>query len=395
MPTEILDKKYKFIYAGLIFLALGLMTSPTIVAGYHIFIIIPALLIFWKEKKNIKLSSSSYALLIFTVWGLISAFYNLDTLVKPSKSFQELKYYLFAVLCIYPLKFFFEKGMKRHSKLILNILCVTIIIAFFVGISKAWFKFDPVKMSFGDFHERSGGFVNYMRYGYGSALLFILGLGMTFNRDKLKDIITPKLFYPALVLCLLAVGTSQCRGALLGILVSLPFLLFRYKRKISLTLVGLGLIFAGIIIYFSFISQTTKYRFLNVNQSSNSVRMSQWKTATKVIQEKPILGLGPDQFSYFVKAYKEKYKIEYDYYASHAHNIFLEHAANYGLVGLGILIVFFIMWFKEMITLKNDFGWCIASYIIAFLFAGQVELLFDVINSHILFFVYSLSQVKK
>ena len=397
MLTNQLEKKYYFIYTALIFLALGLLVSPTVVAGYHIFIVIPALMIFWKYKSELKLPRSSYALLAISVWGLASAFYNIDTLIKPSKSFQEVKYYLFGVLCIFPLKYFLEQGARRHLKVILNILCVTIIIAFFVGISKAWFQFNPVKMSFGDYHDRSGGFVNYMRYGYGSALLFVLGLNIFFNRadEKIKEIITPKLFYPALTLCFLAIGTSQCRGALLAVLVSLPFLLWRYKPKFAIFLVVLGSIFATSIIYFSFISQSTNYRFININQGSNAVRTSQWQTAIKVIQEKPLFGLGPDQFSYNVKKYKTKYKLRYDYYSGHAHNILLEHGANYGVAGIVLLLLFFALWFIEMVSLKSAFGWAIGSYIIAFFAGGQVELLFDVINSHILFFVYSFSQAIK
>jgi O-antigen ligase len=397
MHTNKLDRKYYFIYTALIFLALGLMVSPTIVAGYHIFITIPAFLIFWKYKNEIKVPKSSYILIAISVWGLTSAFYNLDTLIKPLKSFQDVKYYLLGVLCIYPLKYFLEQGSKRHLKVILNILCITIIIAFFVGISKSLFQFNIVKMSFGDYHNRSGGFVNYMRYGYASALLFILGLNIFLNRtnDKVREIITPKLFYPALLLCFLAIGTSQCRGALLSVLASLPFLLWRYKPKVTIILLFLGSIFAAMVIYFSFISQSTKYRFLNINQGSNAVRVSQWQTALSVISEKPLLGLGPDQFSYNVKEYKTKYKIKYDYYSSHAHNILLEHGANYGIPGMVLLIIFFILWFIEMMSMKSVFGWAVGSYLIAFFVGGQVELLFDVINSHLLFFIYSFSQAMK
>lgn len=386
------DKKYKFIYTALIFLALGLMTSPTVLAGYQIFIIIPALLLIKPLKNEIKIPKSSWILIAISLWGFISAIYNFDHLIKPSKSFGELKYYLSGVLCIFPLFYFLKKGANRHLKVVLNILCVTIIIAFFVGISKAWFQFNPVKMSFGDYHDRSGGFVNYMRYGYGSSLLFLLGLGMFFNRDKLKEIITPKLFYPALTLSLMAIATSQTRGALLALLAGLPVLLFWYKRKLSIILVLLGAIFASVIIYFSFVSQSTKYRFININQSSNAVRTSQWQTALAAVKEKPIFGLGPDQFSYNVKEIKKKYGIRYDYYSGHAHNIVLEHAANYGYVGAILLILFFIIWFFEMIKLKTAIGFVVSSYIVAFFIGGQVELLFDVLNSHILFFVYSLSQ---
>lgn len=395
MFTGIPDKKYYFIYASFIFLTLGLMTSPTVIAGHHILIFIPALLLLLKNKKEFlpKLPKSSMMLIGLSLWGIISAIYNHETLYKPFKSYQDIKYYLFGVLCIYPFVYFINfNASKRHFRILLNILCLTIIVAFLVGVSKAYLQFDPVKMKFGDFHIRSGGFVHYMRYGYASSLLALVGLGMHFNREKLKDYINPKFFYPALVLSFCAIGTSQCRGALLGMLVGLPFLLFKYKPKLAKIMTAMGTVFIAIIIYFSFISKSTTFRFLNVNQGSNSVRVSQWVAALKVIQEKPILGLGPDQFSYNVKPIKEKYNIWAQHFSGHAHNITLEHAANYGLVGLGFFIAFFIFWFVEMYKFKGDFSWVIMSYILAFFIAGQVEVLFDVINSHLLFFIYSISQ---
>ena len=155
---------------------------------------------------------------------------------------------------------------------------------------------------------------------------------------------------------------------------------------------AVGGVFFVIVLFFT-ITQTSQYRFLNVYQGSNSVRLSQWQTALKVIEEKPLLGLGPDQFSYNAIPYKLKYDIPFEYYGSHAHNILLEHGAAYGIVGLIFLIGFFMTWFLELVRLKDDISWIFCSYIIGYFCSGQVELLFDVVNSHLLFFMYSLSQV--
>jgi O-antigen ligase len=112
------------------------------------------------------------------------------------------------------------------------------------------------------------------------------------------------------------------------------------------------------------------------------------------VQEKPLFGLGADQFSYNVKSIKEKYNIWSQEYSGHSHNILLEHAANYGIPGLLAFICFLVFWFLELVKNGSDFAWVIASYLVAFTVGGQVELLFDVINSHLIFFIYSLSQTK-
>lgn len=391
MQTE-MRKTYHFIFWGLIFLFLGLMTSPTGVSLYHILIFIPTVFLLIKGER-VKLQKSSWSLIALFTWGLIATFYNYGTLIKPFKAFQDLKYYMFGVFCIVTLKFFNEHAPIKHKRALFKILLFTIIVGFFVGIGKSWFGFDVVKWRVGDFHPRSGGFTNYMRYGYSSSFLLLLGIAAWFNFEKVKKYISHRWLVLFILFNIAAVLTAQTRGAVLGLSIGLPFLLLRYKPAIGKALFGLG--FAGILAIgiYSATSKSTN-RYFNINDSSNNVRLSQFYSAVKSIQEKPIFGLGADQFSYNVKSIKEKYGIWAQSYSGHSHNIFLEHAANYGISGLLLFMGFLLFWFIEMIKLKTDFAWAVASYILAFTVAGQVELLFDVINSHLVFFIYSLSQVK-
>src|SRR5690606_2152929 len=97
--------KYYFIFISLIFLSSGLMTSPTIVAGFQIFLIIPAFLILF-QSSNWKLSKSSLMLIFLGLWGGISAIYNWNSLNNVGKSFRELTYYFYGVLFIFPLAYF-------------------------------------------------------------------------------------------------------------------------------------------------------------------------------------------------------------------------------------------------------------------------------------------------
>lgn len=389
------DKTYKAIYWSLIFLCLGFLSSPTIVSLFHIVILIPIFICFKRLKPEISIPKSSWILILLFSWGLIATIGNFPTLIKPVKAFQELKFYLFGVGVIFPLIYYFDRATTFEVRRLIKITSFIIILAFINGVIKSYFKFDIVKWSYNpDFHIRTGGFSHYMRYGYASAFLFLLGLNAYLNRDYLKTLLDSALIKSSIIISLLAVATSQTRGGLLALLVSVPFVLLRYKPRIGKALYGLGAAFFLLII-FATVTKSFSSRYLNVFQASNKVRLSQFQSALYAMKENPILGLGANQLSYNVPKIKEKYDLHAKNYTGHAHNIFLEHGASFGVLGIVFLLVFFLIWFFEMVSIGDSFGWAMASYIIAFLVAGQVENLFDNTNSHMLFFLYSLSQAYK
>jgi len=386
------DKTFKWIMSSLMFLAIGFLASPTVVSVYHILIVIPMFIVI-KRADSFHIPKSGWFLIALTVWGIVCNFVNLDELIKVRKSFDELKFYLLGPLLIYPLNYYFKRATPFQVKRMLNALYFVITVAFIVGCTKALFSFDLLKMEFGDFKTRSDGLTNYMRYGYASAFLFILGCGIVINKSHFKKVLNLKFFYLALSLCFFAVLAAKTRGALLGIIVGCSFMMLKFKPRLGKALVGLGSIFIAIVIFISFTGIKTDSRFFNIKDGSNKKRMSQFYTAVKSIQEKPIFGLGASQFSYHVTKLKNKYDIWSKEYSGHSHNIFLEHAANYGIPGLILFLGFLAFWGMELLKLGN-FGWVILSYLVAFIAAGQVENLFDNTNSHLLFFIYPLSFIK-
>lgn len=390
MHTEKWDRTYPIIFFAMICLFLGVTSSPTLVGGYHIFSFIPTLLIIKKSGMSFKWRKSSWALVILFAWGTIATLANIETLIRPNKSFQDLKYYFFAIFCIPLLIHYFKHAPRKHIKFLLNCLLTAIVVGFFVGVLRSKFQFDPVKMQFvGDkYHVRVGGFTNYMRYGYSSALMLVLGIGAWINFAQVKEYVSKYWLTLFCTFNTLAIILSETRGAVLSLLAGVSFLLLKYWPRIGKTLVALGVVSVVAIGIFSFTKQSTN-RYVNINDGSNKIRLSQFYAAIKSIQEKPLFGLGADQFSYHARKIKQKYGIWSQDYSGHTHNIFLEHAANYGLPGLLAFMAFLILWFFEMLKMKSDFSWVLASYVVAFVVGGQVELLFDVINSHLIFFLYS------
>ena len=388
-----LDRTYKFIFAAMIFFAFGLTASPTLVSGYHILLFIPTIIIY-KRGFRFKLSKSSWALVALIIWGLIATVASHSELIKPNKAYQELKYYAFGIFCIGTLTYYFKKAPVRHIRLLLNILLFAIVSGFFVGILRSKYGFDVVKWEYvpGKYSPRVGGYTNYMRYGYSSALMMILGFGAFFNLDKVKNYVSRNWLIVFMIFNTLAIIFSETRGAVLTLGAGVTFVLLKYRPKIGMALVALGISGVIGIAAISMSGKSKGRRTLNINDGSNKKRMSQFYSAVKSIQEKPLLGLGADQFSYHVPDIKKRHNIWSQEYSGHSHNIFLEHAANYGIPGLIAFFCFLLFWFVEMIKSKTDLGWIIASYVVGFTVGGQVELLFDVINSHLIFFLYSYSQ---
>ena len=222
--------------------------------------------------------------------------------------------------------------------------------------------------------------------------MFVVGVGALFNLKSITRFVSAKWLATFLIFNLFAVIFSETRGAVLVILSGSSFLLVKYKPLLGKSLVGFGVlavITIGIVSY----TKSSSSRYLNINDNSNKVRMSQFLSAVKSIQDNPIFGLGADQFSYNVKEIKLKHDIWAKHYAGHSHNILLEHGASYGIPGLVCFVLFLVFWFWELVTKNTHKSWIIASYLVGFVIGGQVELLFDVINSHLVFFMYSFSKV--
>ena len=112
----------------------------------------------------------------------------------------------------------------------------------------------------------------------------------------------------AIMISLAAVATSQTRGGLLALLVSVPFVLLRYKPKLGKAMYGAGFAFFLLII-FATLTKSFESRYLNVFQGSNQTRLSQFQSALYAMKESPIVGLGANQFSYHVTRLKEKYDL--------------------------------------------------------------------------------------
>jgi O-antigen ligase len=138
-----------------------------------------------------------------------------------------------------------------------------------------------------------------------------------------------------LVLMLLAVGLSQSAGALLlGVPFGVAFVLVAlYGRRGLLLIAGAAAVAVPLVAVL--IQQSERFaRLLDLSSGTNFFRLRVWQSAINILQERPLTGLGLDQFLY---AFRGKYILPDAWQEpnlSHPHNFVLDVWLRLGVAGV-------------------------------------------------------------
>ena len=121
-------------------------------------------------------------------------------------------------------------------------------------------------------------------------------------------------------------------------------------------------------------------------------RFSIYQSALCAIKERPIIGWGFYQLGPNMRDIKLRHGVPSpDGPAGHAHNIFLEIGADFGVLGLISLIGWIGFWISELITkggLSLKLG---LPFVVAMVVGGQFEYVLDANNSIMIFTIYGIS----
>ncbi|MES2803341.1 MAG: O-antigen ligase family protein [Bdellovibrionota bacterium] len=389
--------KYAIRFTAISFytLAIAIFVSVSLLSVYHLLTLIAFVLLFSRKEINFKnLPASAWALFAFIAAQLLSAAVNFAELEEKSRSIGSIKYPLIAILCLTLLRYqklSDDEFFKKHSQIAFNVFLATIIITFAYGFTKVKVASDLLNGN--DF--RVGGFTDVMRYGYGSGLILLVLLATALNIQKF-----PKL-NKAFLWLTFAIGfagmyLSYTRGAMLGFLLGIPVVFFFFNKRLSVVIGLVSVAMISLMIIISFKGGSTYSRFfLSSKSGSNSERMSQYLSAIHAFKERPVFGFGPQQLKFHVKEIKEKYNLENKHYIEHAHNIYLEIAANTGIIGLLAFLTWLGLWCKDLFYQSNTLAKQIFLPVILFiLVAGQFEMLLMAQTSSIIYFFYALSHHK-
>ena len=380
----------KLIYASLLFLALGLFTSITLMAGFHILIAAP--IIYYAPKYNWKkFPKSAWALLAFSVIIILSVILNQDVIDNGYKDITKVKYFVIAALSIIPLDFYFNEYLKgeEKTKVIRNLVLTFLLsssVASLAGIVGYFTGVNPIKFNTVTMERSSGMFGMLITYAHSVSLLCTLLAVMFLNRKKLIQYAPSWAIITALLINFYGLFTTYTRGALIAFFASLIFV----NKKIAIAAISISLV-ASIIL-----SITVHEYFENniLRSKSNDERMMMWKSSIEAFKERPILGYGYQNFEPHSTEMIIKHKIPGIIFHGHAHNNFLEILATTGLLGLLTMLCWNAFWILEVIKKGNLTFILVFPYIVNFLIGGITQVTIN--DGEVQFFfltVYALSVV--
>lgn len=204
-------------------------------------------------------------------------------------------------------------------------------------------------------------------------MIFLSFLSFTFFIQKQGK--KQKLLYGALfLLFVFTILISGSRAGYLGLLAGFLYFFLWYpypkKYKTLKIIASAFLLFAVFtVMVFNFFPQlgeknnilkviATRVSFTSIAKDIAGTRLSAWKITLEAIKDKPLLGWGPENFYIgFEKHYDSKPFTTSVLLWDRPHNIFLDIAANSGLLSLLLYIAFWIVLFWQLQKAKNfDYG---------------------------------------
>ncbi len=387
------------IFLSIMVLLGSLFVSISIMAISHILIVVPSLNYLVKNFKGVPITKSMWALLGVIGAGVLSVIANWNTVHdKPLIHILKLKYFIISFISIWAYSYWLHKNRDpKKIKLFVNVALISAAIATTSGLIALATGFNPLKFKPACHLSRNCGmFGMYMTYGYGMLyfLMPVSGLLLFYKKinRRYPNFLNFKILFFSWAINFIGFVLSFARGALIALILSLPFYFFKTsKKKFLYATITLIIVLTSLV---AFNSKFYDNFFNEERMESVKIRFSMFQTVWVVFKEHPLLGIGYRDFEPSVAYYKTKYDLPHKEFLGHAHNNFLEHLASTGLIGLIAFILFHLFWLKEMYDREDIIAKLTFPLIIALIISGQTQYtLGDGENLFFLMFIYALSQI--
>jgi putative inorganic carbon (hco3(-)) transporter len=155
---------------------------------------------------------------------------------------------------------------------------------------------------------------------------------MLSKRNKIKDFV---LYSVPLLLALTALYLTGSRGAWVSFVASFLMVGILKNRKIAAVFVALLI---AIFMFMPFVAKERIYGLFDFQSGTTWERLKLWEGATNMVKEHPVLGFGVNTYSKHFPRYKPEGYVDDRY----AHNCYLQMAAEIGVPGAVIFIVFLV-----------------------------------------------------
>lgn len=348
----------------------GYFQIPTVRYFHHIFmtVLIAAWLIWrlWKGR-GIPPSPINYPLLgLIFIWFIATPF-SLD----PRMALENLWFSLVAVTIFWFIVNAFQRA--QHRLLIETLFLVTVIIVFLAGI-----QIFSVIFGWGIGRLSGEGWINYLNYG----------IPMPWQRDMriwlpltvstwVSGVVAPlvtitmtwaistprkshkRLFWFLTILLVIVLILTFSRGGLVSLAAAIAcFILLRFSQRFQNIFTGRNIAILGSLAIFVAVVGLAVITLSNESghQSGDEVRLDLWRSATAMIQDDPLTGVGTGLFG---RALREYRSLEFarDRLGT-AHNFYLNSTAETGiltlLVGLWAAFIIVRAWWKQRQATETD-----------------------------------------
>lgn len=376
---------YWLIYSSLLVLALGVLTSISLLALHHFFIFLPCIYFLVKTDFK-KWMPSTWALLGFALVVVLSIIFNQDIMVEGYYPLKKSRYFFFGFLCVSPFGYFFYKIDREKKKIsyLLYLLCISTTAATLYGVG------NHISDIFSTTHLwRNGGFFGMMmNYAHNMTYFLIIIVGLLLYRREADKFINIPFLYLIAVINLIGFYLTYTRGAWIGLLSGIPFYFFK-KNKKSFVVAIVGILVLGAVLYFS--AGKSMYR-----KDKDESRIGQWQAAVYAFKERPLLGVGFLNFGPVSSQIKKKYSLLSPDFSGHAHNNFFEVLGSTGAIGFIFYLAWLGLWFKEMMDRDDLIARIGLPFIITFVMGGLTQSTISLgINLFFVMGVYALTQANK
>ncbi len=216
------------------------------------------------------------------------------------------------------------------------------IIQFFIGVDIFHGK---VLNPMGHFYRAEGTYNFYLTFAGNQTMILSLVLSFFLMESTWKPV---KYFYLAvLTLIFLSIIATFGRSTWIATVIIILLGSWLINRRLF------GMLTAGFLLFgfvVSFLSPEVYERLLSIfnpSHPNNIGRWNLWRTAWAMFKDHPLLGIGPGFFNDLFPIYKVP-----GFYdaAGHAHNDYLNFAANSGIIGLTSWLTMWVAWFYYTIT---------------------------------------------
>ena len=290
-------------------------------------------------KRRIDKDSSFFGLPFDVPAALFFVLAAVSIINSPDRGFSFYNYTHLAGVCALAY-FLFGQGLKEVGglKKILWALGISATLVMLYGFFQLFFGVDTGEMKWVDTEAFPGltlrifstfGNPNILAGYLDAAILILFGLFRLTNNSLQKTVLAT--FIILLLLCLVF---TYSRGALISLAVI--FFVFGFFKDWKI-LVACFIVFGGILLA----DHTLVERFVSSfgTDTSSELRFALWESTVAMIQDHPFFGVG---WGAYFMVYPE-----YDYYLQgantlivHAHNIYLNYAAEIGLAGMAAFVWF-------------------------------------------------------